>query len=108
MKTAHGFSEGPHGVTFGANARFLADMGDEDATWLVLLGGQDGWPGSSTFADQVDLWRRRDYCRIPLRPETVAVEFPHLTVLQPARVAAEQAAIDRGAGAGTAAPGGGR
>ncbi|MFC3228399.1 penicillin acylase family protein [Marinibaculum pumilum] len=108
MKTAHGFSEGPHSVTFGANARFLADMGDEDATWLVLLGGQDGWPGSSTFADQVDLWRRRDYCRIPLRPETVAAEFPHLTVLQPARVAAEQAAIDRGAPGAAATPGGGQ
>src|SRR5690606_39132188 len=28
MKTAHGLSSGPHRVAFGANARFLADLGD--------------------------------------------------------------------------------
>lgn len=84
MKTAHGFSAGPHRVGFGANARFLADMGDEDETYLVLLGGQDGWLGSTTFADQVDLWRRGEYCRVPLRPETARREFRHETVLQPA------------------------
>ncbi len=96
MKTAHGFSEGPHAVTFGANARFLTDLGDEDANWLTLLGGQDGWLGSSTFADQVDLWRQRQYCRVPLRLETVRAEFRHVSVLQPARVAAERAALEGG------------
>lgn len=82
MKTAHGFSNGPHRVTFGANARFLADMGDEDGTWLSLLGGQDGWLGSSTFDDQVALWREGGYCRLPLRPETVAREYRHEMLLR--------------------------
>lgn len=83
MKTAHGLSAGPHKVGFGANARFLADLGDPDANLVVLLGGQDGWIGSSTFADQVDLWRRGEYCRLPLDPETARRTFPHETVLRP-------------------------
>jgi penicillin G amidase len=84
MKTAHGLSAGRHAVGFGANARFLADMSDPDANHVVLVGGQDGWLGSSTFTDQLDLFQRGDYCRLPLRPETARACFPHRTTLLPA------------------------
>ncbi len=74
---------GRHAVTYGASARFLADMADPDANRVVLLGGQDGWLGSDTFLDQVKLWRRGGYIDLPLRVET-ARRWPHVTVLRPA------------------------
>jgi len=86
MKTAHGLSSGPHRVAFGANARFLADLGDPDANYVVLLGGQDGWIRSTTFADQVALWRRGEYCHLPLDPETAPASFPHETVFRPEEI----------------------
>jgi penicillin amidase len=85
MKTRHGFSGGRHTVGFGAQARHISDMADTDANFFVLLGGQDGWLGSTTFADQVSLWREGLHVRVPLRPETVEASFPHVTTLTPKR-----------------------
>lgn len=83
MKTGHGLVDGPHEVSFGSMARHVSDMADPDANWFVLFGGQDGWLGSAAFADQVPLWRERRAIRLPLRPATVAAEFPRVTVLTP-------------------------
>lgn len=83
MKTAHGLSAGRHNVTFGANARFIADMADPDANHVVLAAGQDGWPGSTTFTDQFELFQQGGYCPLPLQPETARALFPHATILQP-------------------------
>ena len=83
MKTAHGFSAGRHRVRLGAVARHVSDLADVDANHFVLLGGQDGWPGSTTFADQVALWRRGETIRVPLRPDSVAAAFPHVTPVRP-------------------------
>jgi penicillin amidase len=80
-KTGHGPVRAPHAVTYGASARFLADMATRDAR-VVLLGGQDGWLGSSTFLDQAAAWRAGDYFELPLRPE-VARAWPHHTVFRP-------------------------
>jgi penicillin amidase len=85
MKTAHGLTFDRHRATYGSVSRHVSDLADPDANHFALLGGQDGWIGSSTFADQVALWQRREYVRIPLRPETVHATFPHRTVLQPDR-----------------------
>ena len=82
-KTGHGPVHGPHQVSYGASARFLADMADPDANRVALLGGQDGWLGSDTFADQAALWRRGDYVALPLRVET-ARSRPYRTVIRPA------------------------
>ena len=82
-KTGHAPVRGRHNVTFGASARFLADMADPDANCVGLLGGQDGWLGSSTFLDQVPAWRAGTYLALPLRAET-ARRWPHHTVLAPA------------------------
>jgi len=82
-KTGHGPVRGRHGVSYGASARFLADMADPDANRVVLLGGQDGWLGSDSFADQVPLWRRGDTVALPLRVET-ARGWPHVSVVRPA------------------------
>jgi penicillin amidase len=83
MKTSHGLVSGRHDATFGSMARHVSDMADPDANWFVLFGGQDGWLGSAAFADQVALWRERRSIRMPLRPATVAAEFPHVTRLAP-------------------------
>ena len=83
MKTAHGFSAERHAAKFGANARHISDFSDPDANYFVLLGGQDGWVGSTTFCDQFDPWRRGDYIQVPLSPEKVAELFPIETVLTP-------------------------
>jgi penicillin amidase len=82
-KTGHGPVRGPHPVSYGASARFVTDLVDLDSNHVVLLGGQDGWVGSETFADQVTPWRRGESVPLPLRPET-ARAWPHHSVLQPA------------------------
>jgi penicillin G amidase len=93
MKMAHGLVNGRHAATFGSMARHISDMSDLDANWFVLLGGNDGWLGSTTFCDQLAPWRERRYIRMPLRPETVAHEFPIALVLPSAAgVPATQAA----------------
>ncbi|SDB57343.1 penicillin amidase [Belnapia rosea] len=83
MKTGHGLVGGPHEVSFGSMARYVSDLGDPDSNWFTLFGGQDGWLGSAAFADQIPLWREGRSIRLPLRPTTVAAEFPRVTVLRP-------------------------
>jgi penicillin amidase len=85
MKAAHGMVRGRHSATYGSMARHVADMSDPDASWVTLFGGQDGWLGSANAADQIPLWRERRAIRLPLRPETVAREFPTVLRLEPAR-----------------------
>ncbi len=81
-KTGHPPARGRHAVSYGASARFLADLAEPDANRVVLLGGQDGWPGSTTFLDQAALWQEGRYLHLPLCPET-ARSWPHHTVLTP-------------------------
>jgi penicillin amidase len=84
MKTAHGLSGTRHAVQYGACARHISDMGDADRNQFCLLGGQDGWIGSSTFIDQAPLWQRGVMINVPLNIETVRQRFPHRTELLPA------------------------
>ena len=88
MKTAHGFAAGRHRVRYGANARHLSDLADPDQNHFVLLGGQDGWVGSSTFLDQLPLWRAGEYVQVPLTPSKVAELFTLVTTHRPRRAAA--------------------
>lgn len=81
FKAAHGFQNGLHTTRYGSQARQLSDMSDPDANWFVLLGGNDGWIGSANFVDQVDLWQKGEYIRMPLRPETIAAEFTNVMAL---------------------------
>jgi len=83
-KSAHGRTDERHPTRCGAQSRHVTDLADPDANWFVLLGGQDGWFNSSTFLDQTTLWRDGNYVQVPLRPESVATAFHHVTVLLPA------------------------
>lgn len=82
-KTGHALVRGRHTIRFGATARYVFDLADPDRNEVVLFGGQDGWLGSETFADQLALWRRGEAMALPLRPETARASFPHVTVLRP-------------------------
>lgn len=81
MKVSHGLTNSVTYSTFGSQARFVSDMGDPDSSEFALIGGNDGWIGSENSLDQVPLWLKGEYIRMPLRPETVAREFPVVTVL---------------------------
>jgi penicillin G amidase len=79
LKTGHPLTDRRHFVGLVVTARHISDLADPDRNWFVLLGGQDGWLGSTTMLDQVPLWRAGEYVQIPLRPETVRAQFPFRT-----------------------------
>lgn len=83
MKTAHTCTDQVHGTTYGSQARYIFSMADPDANWFLLLGGQDGRPGSPAWIDQARLWEAGEYIRVPLRLQTVRREFGFKTVLKP-------------------------
>ena len=83
MKVSHGLMNDVTMSTFGSQARFVSDLGDPDSSEFVLIGGNDGWIGSENALDQVPLWLKGEYIRMPLRPETVAREFPTVMTLNP-------------------------
>jgi penicillin amidase len=85
FKSAHGLVTDRHAVAYGSNARYVFDLSDPDGNRLVLLGGQDGHPGSPAFLDQAELFRRGEYISMPLDPATACANFPHMTMLEPAR-----------------------
>jgi penicillin amidase len=83
MKTAHPPTDRRHRAGLASTARHISDLSDMDANWFTLLGGQDGWLGSTTLFDQTRLWREGAYVRMPLRLETVRAEFRHGTEFRP-------------------------
>ncbi len=82
MKTAHHTGAERHFVDYGSNARHISDLSDLDRNYFVLLGGQDGHIGSTTFLDQTELWLDGAYIQLPLRIETVRERFPFRTELR--------------------------
>jgi penicillin G amidase len=83
MKSAHPATAKRHAARYGTVARHISDMSGADENDFVLLGGEDGWFGSSTATDQVALWRSGEYVRLPLAPETARALFPHRMRLTP-------------------------
>lgn len=83
LKTGCRFNAKRHSAIFGSSARHVSDLSDPDANFFILAGGQDGSLGSSTYADQLELWQRGAYVQIPLRLEAVSARFPHRTELLP-------------------------
>jgi len=84
MKTAHELSNRKTTSFYGANARFAAFLNDDTQNYFVLMGGQDGWVGSEGLTDQVPLWLKGEYLRIPFRWEDIQREFEYRSSLQPA------------------------
>ncbi len=74
-KAAHPFSPEETRVTYGANARHISDMSDVNENYFVLLGGQDGWMYNPHINDQLELWKKGMYVKIPLEITEVAKSF---------------------------------
>jgi len=83
MKRSHDLVNGRHRATFGAQARHISDLGDPDANWFVLFGGQDGWLDAANYADQLALWREGRYLRLPLSDEAVRASFTRVVRATP-------------------------
>ncbi|MBK8975118.1 MAG: penicillin acylase family protein [Planctomycetes bacterium] len=79
-KSAHAVSAESHASFYGAQARHVADLGDPDENWFLLLGGQDGWLGSANLIDQAERWNRGDMVRVPF--SELAIER-HFRIRQP-------------------------
>lgn len=82
-KTFHGFSNAPMGTGYGSQSRHISLMRDLDENYFVLFGGQDGWLGSANLTDQLPLWERGAYLRLPLSPGARTEAYPHVQVLSP-------------------------
>jgi penicillin amidase len=82
FKSSHGLVTRRHAVAYGSDARYLFDQADPDGNHLVLLGGQDGVPGSPAFLDQAELFRRGEYVTVPLDPITARARFPYVSRLE--------------------------
>lgn len=65
-----------HSPSFGSHARHVSDLGDPDANFFVLLGGQDGWFGSRAFDDQIPLWTAGESIQLPLSLDAIRNRFP--------------------------------
>jgi penicillin amidase len=95
FKTAHDWVRRRHAVRYGSTARYVFDLADMDRNYFVLLGGQDGRPGSTTFLDQLALWGENGFMQVPLRPETVRSRFAFKTELIPKGGKGQSAARSR-------------
>lgn len=82
MKAAHPLTMEKHKAYYGAQSRQLSDMADIDANYFVLVGGQDGFPGSANFMDQSALFVQGEYVQMPLSDEKITELFPYQTVLK--------------------------
>ncbi|SMF08209.1 penicillin acylase family protein [Pseudobacteriovorax antillogorgiicola] len=84
FKTGRVFSPKQESVTYGASSRHISDMGDPDANYFILKGGQDGWLSTPNLTDQLDLWRNGEYIQVPLSMSKVRSTFnTHVTVIKP-------------------------
>lgn len=84
MKSAHNPSSERHSAFYGSQARQISDMSDPDANHFVILGGQDGWLNAEGFTDQLELWQKGEYIRMPLTRPAIEAEFRTVTILKPA------------------------
>lgn len=71
MKAAFqaGAESGP--VTYGAVSRHISLMSDPDHNEFIMLGGNDGWVGSSALSSQVDRWLSGKTIHLPLTKNRV-------------------------------------
>lgn len=82
LKRNHKLTNEKHVSDYGAQSRHISDMSDIDENYFVLFGGQDGWLGSDNFADQIPLWHKMNYIKVPLSMDKVRKQFKHKTVIR--------------------------
>jgi penicillin amidase len=76
MKNAHAWIKKPKPSLYGAQARHISDLSDEDANHFVLLGGQSEHLKTRHGADQIELWRSGSFMQLPLSEKKITELFP--------------------------------
>ena len=59
----------PFAVTGGATTRTVLKMSDPIEAWMIMPGGQSGWPGSDHYNDQTAHWVDKTYSKIATSPD---------------------------------------
>jgi len=83
MKTNHDMELDRDVTTYGSQSRHVSIMDHPDNNYFVLFGGNDGWIGSENFADQVDLWQKAEYIKLPLMVDAARARSTTQMVLTP-------------------------
>jgi penicillin amidase len=84
-KYGRAFNDQKGRVFYGASVRHITDMSSPDENYFVMNGGQDGSVLSENYADQIDLWNRGEYFKVPLSLSEVEKTFTTMQVeLRPA------------------------
>lgn len=71
----------PFAVRVGASMRVISDMRDS-VQYVVVPGGVSGQPLDAHYSDQVQLWLKGGFVRLPVRPQP-DISFRLFTVLVP-------------------------
>ncbi|MEO0394222.1 MAG: penicillin acylase family protein, partial [Pseudomonadota bacterium] len=82
-KSAHPLTAARHAAYYGSQSRHISDLGDLDANYFVLVGGQDGWLNSANFADQLPDFLAGRLIQLPLSDAGKARVFTDQMVLSP-------------------------
>ena len=81
-KSAHPLTTDRHAAYYGSQSRHISDLGDLDANYFVLAGGQDGWLNSANFADQVPQFLAGEVIQLPLSEAGKARVFTRSITLE--------------------------
>ena len=87
FKTAGQLEGDHHQIRYGSQARHISDMADRNQNLFILYGGQDGQINSRNALDQIPLWQKGDYIRLPLDLDLVRQEFKFQQVFDPEKMA---------------------
>ena len=82
-KSAHPLTAEKHDAYYGSQSRHISDLGDIDANYFVILGGQDGWLKSENFNDQTQTFLAGDLIQLPLSDDGIERVFSHRIELTP-------------------------
>lgn len=75
FKTAGQLDGQNHKIQYGSQARHISDMSDRNQNLFILYGGQDGQINSRNALDQIPLWQKGEYIRVPLDLKLVRQTF---------------------------------
>jgi penicillin amidase len=95
-KSAHPLAGERHRVRYGANARFVTDLSDPDENYFALIGGQDGYWNSENYLDLFDLWRQKQYVRVPMSSASVRENAAFQLTFKPSTSLIDQASLGQG------------
>lgn len=80
FKTSGNLFDEEQRVAYGSQSRHISDLSDINANYFVLFGGQDGQINAENSIDQVDLWERGEFVRVPFELESVRETFTYQSI----------------------------